>query len=75
MAATSSAAPRSSCPVTEPGQWLDPGPFGCLGVGAVLRHCFQAAPSRPASATDRGRWRLRLETDGEGDGGALRSCR
>jgi acetolactate synthase I/II/III large subunit len=20
-------------PVTEPGQWLDPGPFGCLGVG------------------------------------------
>ncbi len=32
-AATWSAAPPRSCRLQRPGQWLDPGPFGCLGVG------------------------------------------
>ena len=32
-AATWSAARPRSSPLARPGQWLDPGPFGCLGVG------------------------------------------
>ena len=32
--------------VHRPGHWLDPGPFGCLGVGPPLRARRQGAPGR-----------------------------
>src|SRR4029453_15012716 len=33
-------------PLQRPGQWLDPGPFGCLGVGPSF--AIAAKPLRPA---------------------------
>jgi acetolactate synthase-1/2/3 large subunit len=35
-------------PVSRPGQWLDPGPFGCLGIGPSFAIAARLlAPSRP----------------------------
>ncbi len=59
-------------PLARPGQWLDPGPFGCLGVGPVVRDRGQAAAAVPARAADRGRRGLRAQRHGDGDRGALR---
>ena len=59
-------------PLSRPGQWLDPGPFGCLGRRALVRDRGQAAAAVPARAADRGRRGLRAQRHGDGDRGALR---
>ena len=46
-AATSCPTPGKYVDVYEPGCWLDPGPYGCLGTGHGLRHRRPDRPPRP----------------------------
>ena len=57
----------------EPGCWMDPGPFGCLGAGPGPGDRRQGRPSRPAGLPAARRWRLRLRRDGVRHDGASRS--
>ena len=44
----------------EPGCWLDPGPFGCLGSGPGLRARGEARAPRPPGRAAARRRRVRL---------------
>ena len=44
----------------EPGCWLDPGPYGCLGTGLGLRHRRARRPPRPPGRAAARRRRRRL---------------
>ena len=59
-AATSSPTPGASIDSYEPGCWLDPGPFGCLGSRAGLRAGGQARAARPPGRAAARRRRVRL---------------
>ena len=59
----------------EPGCWMDPGPYGCLGAGPGLRAGGQARPSGPPGLPAARRRRLRLLGDGVRHAGAPRRAR
>ena len=48
----------------EPGCWMDPGPFGCLGAGPGLRAGGEARQPRPPGLPAARRRRLRLRRAG-----------
>ena len=48
----------------EPGCWMDPGPYGCLGSGPGLRARREARPSRPPGLPAARRRRVRLRGHG-----------
>ena len=48
----------------EPGCWMDPGPYGCLGAGPGLRARREARPPRPPGLPAARRRRVRLRGDG-----------
>ena len=59
----------------EPGCWMDPGPFGCLGAGPGPGDRRQGRPSGPPGLPAARRRRLRLRRDGVRHDGAPRPRR
>ena len=67
-AATCVGCASKSCACTGPGQWLDPGPLGCLGVGPSFAIAAKLLHPEQQRAADRGRRRLRPQRHGDRDG-------
>ena len=59
----------------EPGCWMDPGPFGCLGAGPGPGDRRQGRPPRPPGLPAARRRRLRLRRHGVRHDGASRPRR
>ena len=59
----------------EPGCWMDPGPYGCLGAGPGLRAGREARPPGPPGLPAARRRRVRLRGHGVRHASCATACR